>query len=199
MIPKKFILRKGIDKNKYIYHDRQVHKTNYYYIKTYPLPRVIHDLENNIYMLRGTRQVKCTDFKISYTTMILVEGYWRDCYPDDDTMRYFLSFPEKRNPYCNQNPHSIMIQYLIDHPQEIVWYIFSANSHPNAIQYLLNHTYMIDWISFCKNPSLDAIHYLLEHPEHIDWISFSQHPYLFEEVDDVDMYNQYSNMLMYLE
>jgi len=197
MVPNRFVLRDGVDANKYI---RGVYHFNYFYTKHYPLPILTHDTSGTLFLHHegGNEEdemIACSDFKISAMTMVLIDGTWHDCNPDNDTMTYLLSFPEKRNPYCNQNPHPVLVRYLINHPEEMVWYIFSTNSNTEAIHYLLQRTYMIDWISFCKNPSKEAVQYLLEHPEHIDWITFSHHPYLFEQVNDVKLQHEWNNTL----
>lgn len=190
MVPQRFVARNIIG-----LENRKQSVTYYFYKQQSTMAMLTHDSNGTLYLHHHNESIRCTDFRISATTMGLVNGKWYECYPNDDTMTYLLTFPEKRNPYCNQNPHPIIIQYLISHPQEMVWYIFSLNSHQNAIEYMLHHTYMIDWMSFCKNPSIEAVQYLLDHPEYIDWITFSQHPYFFEKVADVEMQKKWMTML----
>lgn len=189
IVPLRIVLRNGVDSTKCIKGMCDTRQR-----QLYVLP-IVTRVNNLLYYVKDKIKKLCTDFILSTSTVVLVNGHWMDCHPDDDAMHYMLSFPEKRHLRYNSNPHHVIVTYLLQHPLEMTWYLFSMNPHPLAITHLLQHTYKINWISFCKNPSQEAVDYLLDHPENIDWITFSRHPLIYERKMDMDTYQEWITVI----
>jgi len=191
IVPPQIVLREGVDPKKCI---KGLCNTTQCQRQSYVLPMVTR-VHNVLYYIKEKIKKTCTDFILSSSTVVLVDGHWMDCYPDDDAMNYMLSFPEKRHLRYNSNPHPVIVTYLLQHPIEMTWYLFSMNPHPVAIAHLLQHIYKINWVSFCKNPSIDAVDYLLAHPENIDWITFSRHPLIYVLKPDQELHQEWMEQL----
>jgi hypothetical protein len=152
------------------------------------LPRVILQ-DNQLYMIKDTSRFYCSDVIVANSTWVFADGYWRECYPDDETMKTLLSCPDQYLQLQYQkNPHPVIVQYLLQHPEKIVWHLFCINPNEDAVAYCIQHADCINWVSFCKNTSKKAIDYMVQHKEHIDWFVFSQNPSIYTlKIDEKEL------------
>jgi hypothetical protein len=117
-------------------------------------------------------------------------------------LHYNNSLHNYSNLYCfNQNPHPKAIDYLIQHPEYIIWDAVSLNigarklfdifgyskvdwlvlsGNPCVVDILLEKIDKIYWPYFNMNPNPKAVEYLKEHPDLIDWTFISMNPYAEE-------------------
>jgi len=120
----------------------------------------------------------------------------------DMILHYNISLHNHGNLYCfNQNPHPKAIDYLIQHPEYIIWDAVSLNigarklfdifgyskvdwlvlsGNPCVVDILLEKIDKIYWPYFNMNPNPKAVEYLKEHPDLIDWTFISMNPYAEE-------------------
>ena len=84
--------------------------------------------------------------------------------------------------YLCSNPSDVVVDYLLNNPDNINWYYFSKNTNKRAVAYLKKNKDKINWSCLSGNESNKAICLLKENPEFIDsdQLSLNSNPRAFD-------------------
>ena len=188
-------LRHDINTSKIVWdiHDKSS-ITNYHHKQTV-LPRVVLE-DHKLYMIKGATRLYCSDFILANHTWVFTDGNWIECMPDDETMKCMLSCPDQLRLQYQKNPHPVIVEYLLQQPEKIIWHLFCMNRHDDAVEYCIQHADCINWVSFCKNTNKKAIDYMVQHSQHIDWYVFSQNPSIYLYKIDEILIQEWTRMLV---
>jgi len=108
----------------------------------------------------------------------------------------FKGFFEVDYKTMSANPNPIVVDYMLQHPDKIVWNEFSKNTNTRAVALLRENPDKISWYYLSRNENTDAIALLEANVEMIsfDQLSFNSHPQAIDLLMQFPRYINYNNL-----